>query len=246
MAGATPALHPISLEALAQMAAALCGGIDRNELTRATRQADLLALRQSVALDLHDSVAQALTGTRFWLNSISRRLAESDDPSVVPDVSERVATLADTIAFEQGHLNEIIARLREGEDVEAPIDLRVELPQLVTKLSARWQVAITLDLADGISALPAADVHEIKHLLREAIANAVRHGKAEQISIEVARGNGALLIAVTDDGRGFSNIDEAQQPWSIATRLGQMGGELNLAAPATGTRIEMTIPWRSN
>lgn len=245
LVSAKPSMHPISLESIAAMAGTVTDAIERNALTRADREADLLALRQSVALDLHDSVAQALTGTRFWLNSIVRRLAEAPDKAPAPDIAERIATLSDSIAFEQTHVNSIIARLREGEDDQA-FDLRAELPGLATKLAARWQVEVDLELGDGVALVPAADGHEIKHLLREAIANAVRHGKASRIEIEIVKADGLMTVAVTDNGRGFANLDAAQEPWSIATRLAQMGGELNLASAAAGTRIEMTIPCRSN
>lgn len=246
LASAAPAIHSISLEAVAEMACSITYAIDRHVLSRAQREADLFTLRQSVAMDLHDSVAQTLTGTRFWLNGIARSIAEAPTSALATDIGERIGTLNETIAFEQAHVHDIIARLREGEDNQALTDLRQELPELIDKLAARWQVSIGLVMADDLVTLPVTDSHEIKHLLREAIANAVRHGQASRIDIELGWAADVLSIAVTDNGRGFASLEEAQQPWSIATRLGQLGGELNLAAPAVGTRIEMTIPCRSN
>ena len=80
----------------------------------------------------------------------------------------------------------------------------------------------------------------------EAIRNAVRHGGARLVHLELARENGKLALRVRDEGTGF---DPNQTPSSDAFGLSSMaeraaaaGGALRIrTAFGTGTEVELTL-----
>ncbi len=85
---------------------------------------------------------------------------------------------------------------------------------------------------------------------RELVANAGRHSGAGRLAVDVAAGNGSVVLSVTDDGCGIEpgRRDEALDEGhvglaSIAQRLDAIGGGLEIATPqGGGTRAVATIP----
>jgi signal transduction histidine kinase len=83
-------------------------------------------------------------------------------------------------------------------------------------------------------------------VLREAIINAMRHGRAETVTVTLCEDPGLHLV-VSDDGIGF-DVAAADQSGrlglrSMAKRIRDVGGELAIdSAPGRGTRVEVRLP----
>jgi signal transduction histidine kinase len=94
----------------------------------------------------------------------------------------------------------------------------------------------------GLLPLPA--VHTLRSVLREAVQNALRHGKARAIAIEVRLHEGRLRLSVQDDGIGFDAV--AVVPGNglanMQARVSSLGGEFHVRSGAGGTRIEAHFP----
>ena len=79
-------------------------------------------------------------------------------------------------------------------------------------------------------------------LLREAVANAVRHGQATRVEVGLKDGGGDLKMTIEDDGRGFPEGDPETRPWSINERVDKLAGRLSVATGPGGTRLEIVLP----
>src|SRR5690606_3969885 len=84
--------------------------------------------------------------------------------------------------------------------------------------------------------------HELRQLAREAVANAVRHGKAKKIVIALRDEEGTLHVTITDNGGGMADRPPFRRPKSIGERVDQLGGEFALASGADGTTLLLAIP----
>jgi signal transduction histidine kinase len=237
-----PRINPLSLEPIEQIAKDLAVAIDLNDLAYADRQADLTELRKAVALDLHDSVAQSLAGARFWLNGISTRLADERSTQSVAEVRPEIETLAESLAFEQSQIHAMITRLRDGDHEFEMVDVRTVLQQLGLRLAESWRTDVAVVVDRNAAVLPINDAYAAKHLIREAVANAVRHGNASRVDVRVSRGGTDIVIVVIDNGTGLKAELPQQGPWSIRARLYQLGGEVELVSSPAGLRVEMRFP----
>jgi signal transduction histidine kinase len=84
--------------------------------------------------------------------------------------------------------------------------------------------------------------HELGLIVREAVANAVRHGGASEIAIALDARDSALRLSIADNGKGFPKHDPARRPWTISERVRGLGGSLSLPEMAEGARLEITLP----
>src|SRR5215207_749964 len=93
---------------------------------------------------------------------------------------------------------------------------------------------------------------DLRHILNEAVSNAVRHGAATHVRIRVARSEGRISIDIEDNGSGIPSLSGAYNgknlaqkragPLSLRTRVNDLAGSLFLTSSPCGTRIEIEVP----
>jgi len=85
---------------------------------------------------------------------------------------------------------------------------------------------------------------------QEALGNAVKHSGAGHIGMDLTGGPSWLALTVTDDGKGFdvNGLPSAGLGLiSMRERVGSVGGVLEIhAAPASGTRLTVTVPTQAS
>ena len=164
--------------------------------------------RLSLARDVHDSIVQFLAGTAIRLEALKR--ASRAGSTIEPELDELKRLLIE----EQGELRGFVNALRRDRSVELS-EMASELRALADRLGHQWSVDCRLSAAAGTDAIPIRLQLDLPQLLREAVANAVRHGLAKHIEVNLGVENGQLHLSVADDGRGFpaANDKAAVEPW---------------------------------
>jgi signal transduction histidine kinase len=81
---------------------------------------------------------------------------------------------------------------------------------------------------------------------QEALGNAVKHSDARHVSVDLTGGRSSVALTISDDGKGF-DVDGVPNAGlgliSMRERVESVGGVLEIhAAPASGTRLRVTIP----
>jgi signal transduction histidine kinase len=83
-------------------------------------------------------------------------------------------------------------------------------------------------------------------ITQEAIQNAIRHGHARQIKVELTVDEAQLRLKVFDNGKGFSSDSKSCSGMGLHImqyRANSIGGHLAVESqPNKGTRIECTVP----
>lgn len=212
--------------------------LDREDLAELAQAASAAALRDSLARDLHDSVAQFLAGTLFRLEALSRWIREGHDPT------REINDLKAALRREQGELRAMIQRLRRGEEGDRRTDLVEELETLLGEMSQHWH--ITVQLEPQIRPMPVSIglAHELRQVLREAVANAARHGHCGAVVVAVGLGGPGLTLRIADDGEGFPAGSAPPRPRSISERVEALGGTLSICHNQPGVSIEIALPNR--
>lgn len=226
-------LNPDDLFAAHGVAREIAAAMDEEEAEALGREVALSRLRSQIATDLHDSVIQTLAGTRFRLQALRGAMGGQGESARDIDL------ICSGIADEQDHMRDIIEQLRRGEIKPGQRDLHQELLVVCAHLARQWMVEITVAQLRRPIIVPAALHFEVQQILREAIANAVRHGKADTISIEPTAAAHRLLLAIVDNGLGF---DANHPPRSIAERVARAGGDLTITSAPGQTRIMINLP----
>jgi len=229
--------HLVLAKALAREAAS---ALDRLALAGLEREALVVRTRGAIARDLHDSVAQSLAGACFRLEALRRGL-----PGYMAESAERaereVAIVQESLRAEQGHIRQLISDLRTPTQDLQVRDLRGEIDSTLRDASRHWGVQIALD-APGAIRVPGWLSHELQQLVREAVANAARHGQATRLTVRIALAGETLNLHISDNGTGFAPTPTTAEPWSIRERVASLGGELGVESGPTGTTLAIRLP----
>ena len=213
----------------------ISNAIDRTGVMLLEREALLTRTRGAIARDLHDSVAQSLAGACFRLEALRRT-----QPAASP-VDGELATIRDALRREQDHIRALIETLRSPATPPQSRQLERDLLSTVADAAIHWNIVVDLD-APQETEVPGWYSHELQQLLREAVANAAKHGQAARVTVSVRREGQALALAIADNGSGFDLSTSARQPWSIRERVAALGGSLVVDSDARGTRLSITLP----
>ena len=189
--------------------------------------------RRRIARDIHDSLAQDLAFIAARVRALER------DPAA----SVRLDHLAIAATRALEHSRTTISTLTRPLD--EPLD--AALARNATEVAARHGGHAKLRLQAGV-VVPPATRESLVMILREAVANAMRHGRAGSVDVSLSQ-QSWLRLRVTDDGRGFdaaaraAGSDAAFGLQSMEERAQALGGGLVVrSAPGAGTTIEVVLP----
>jgi signal transduction histidine kinase len=211
--------------------------LDRHALFEAIEAGAAVRARLSLARDVHDSIVQFLAGAAFRVEAI-KRVARSG-----ARVSEELDELKRLLVNEQSEIRGFVLALRQHRDLDLA-EAVAELRELAERLGQQWSVDCSVTAEPSRASIPIRLQLDLQQLLREAIANAVRHGGANRIDVGLAVEHNRLKLRVNDNGSGFptTNGDSPTEPWSLKERVDRANGSIRLVSKRGSTNILITLP----
>jgi PAS domain S-box-containing protein len=184
--------------------------------------------RAMLSRELHDGIGQLLTGLQLSLAAKNRNR---------DDLTKEIA-YARQAAIAVGELS----RLLHPPELEVARIGQVVAEYLCTPAGSRPRVAVQVEGEEPV--LERESKGHIFRIVQEAVANALRHGEAEQVRIHFDWRPDRLLLAVTDDGKGMpAGARSGVGLRSIRDRAAILGGTVRWIAPAAGgTTVELEVP----
>jgi signal transduction histidine kinase len=212
--------------------------IENARLYEEVRGKAALEERQRLARELHDSVSQALFG--ITLNAASADELFEVAPQRSRELVRDVLKLADAGLTE---LRALIFELRP-ESLERE-GLVGALDRQVAAVRARHGLDVSMKLGDEPDlSQPAKEA--LYRVAQEALQNAVKHARAQTISLVLESGGSQAVLMVTDDGRGFDPLQDFPGHLglqSMRERATNVGGSVDIdSAPGEGTRLRARVP----
>jgi signal transduction histidine kinase len=194
--------------------------------------------RKHLSRELHDHVAQVLTGLRMELGRIERTKGPVD-VQVVAAVAESKKLVDDMFTT----VRDLALGLRPS--MLDDFGLQPALEWHVRDCTARYGVNIELHTDGDFSALPEAYRTCVYRAVQEALTNSVRHAKASSITVNVTGHAERLDVSVSDNGIG---IDPARRHsglglGGIEERVKELNGTMTIGrATPSGTTLAIHLP----
>jgi signal transduction histidine kinase len=226
-------------ELIELLAAHAAIAITNARLYERNRELSILSERNRLALELHDVVSQTLFSLNLGAESAATLLER--DPESARLALDRVRELAREA---QAELRSLIMGLR-------PLDLDRDglagaLRKEITMQRRLHGIEVEADLGASTSHSGARDAGVLR-IAQEALHNAVRHARAQQVTVRLRDGERGLTLEVLDDGVGFDPADPELRSHhlgltSMEERARELGGRLELTSSrGSGTTVRLEV-----
>ncbi|MEU0601329.1 HAMP domain-containing sensor histidine kinase [Streptomyces sp. NPDC006393] len=206
--------------------------LDRLEHERATSSARVLlaqeAERRRIAQELHDEVGQSMTAVLLALKRAADQ-AEAPLRGELHQVQEITRESLDEV-------RRLVRRLRPG--VLDDLGLVSALTSLTSDFATHTGLKVVRRFEADLPALEPETELVLYRVAQEGLTNAARHADAERVEVALTHGDGAVVLDITDDGRGIKAACEGAGIRGMRERALLIGGALDITdapAPATGT-----------
>jgi len=208
----------------------------QTELAARHRDAGTSAERERLAREIHDTIAQSLTGVVMLTQQTRGALAAGDVATTLErlDVIETAAREALTEARTL-----VAATASSGP---AGTDVAAALRRLGERFERESGIGVTVH-ADEV-ALPRDLQVVLVRCTQEALANVRKHSASTTARVALTASGGTAVLVVADDGTGF---DPAVASTGfgldgLRERLGLSGGRLEVASGSGGTVVTARVP----
>lgn len=191
--------------------------------------------QKRIGQELHDGLGQHLTGVAFVCKGLETRLAERDIPEA--DAAAKVVKLV-TQAIDQTRQ---LARGLHPVELEAN-GLSVALTKLANGISEVFDIDCGFSHEAPVSVTDRIAAINLYRIAQEAVANAIKHGHARNISIRLGAANGKIRLTIADDGLGIGTADDKDRPGMglhiMRYRANMLGATMEVrATPGGGTEV---------
>ncbi len=225
------------LEQLRQQKTAL---LEREVAERARLEREVIDIcareQRRIAYDLHDSVGQQLVGI-----ALCAKLFEEQLRSERHSEADKAGILV-KLANDAARQTRLTARTLEGADGVG--DLKTALQSLAISVGRDCSVKAAVT-AEG-SSLPISPplAAQLYRIVQEAVHNAVEHGAAREVQINLAFNHEVLVLTIRDNGKGFdSNANGNGMGLRIMRYRAQcIGGSCDVQSSSEGTVVRCHVP----
>jgi len=199
--------------------------------------------RKRISYELHDEIGQLLTAISFNMASVDRALPANN----IPVIRESLKDTNDLIEQVMDQVRTLSLELRPSmlQDLGLIPTLRWYLNISAKRLNVKTQLS-----NDGLDRRFEEEIETaLYRIVQEAMTNAVRHGYADEIQVDIGCQNGLISLKFDDNGRGFdtelseSGANEGTGLLSMRERVTNLDGRFKIdSAINRGTSITVVVP----
>jgi signal transduction histidine kinase len=195
--------------------------------------------QQRIGQDLHDGLCQQLTGIKFKSSLLQQKLAERGSAEA-RDAREIESLLSEAIEQARNQALGLHPIRLEAEG------LKTALHELVASITDVFGIECVCTFPDSMSIRDHAVAIHFYRIAQEAISNAIKHGKAKKIQLQLAERDGDFQLSIRDDGIGFTTPHSAHNGMGMHImnyRARTIGATLEVHhGERRGTTITCSLP----
>jgi signal transduction histidine kinase len=199
--------------------------------------------RSRVARELHDTVEQGLAGIALQLEAVDGSFETAPEAA-----RESLKVARQMLRYSLEETRRSVMDLR-SQALERS-DLAGALETLARQMTLNTPAQASVHVSGPVQRLDAAREHHLLRIGLEALTNALKHGRATRIDIELSFTPDSTRLIVTDDGQGLESSERASGGahfglQGVRERVDKLGGVLDIdSSPGAGTRLSVMIPAR--
>ena len=233
----------LAVSELKTEAGSMFTGIVRDVTDRKRLEREILEVsereQRRIGHDLHDGLCQELAGIAFLVQTMQQRLQTSGN--VAPADAAQITVM----------LQQAVQHARNLSRGLYPVDpqpngLVVALRQLAATTADLFNLDCTFECAEQVEIDNCSTATHLYRIAQEAVRDAVRHGRAARISIELFETRGELELSVCDDGidpTQDGRFSEDRTMDMLKHRARVIGGQLSVRPRAGGgARVTCRLP----
>jgi len=202
----------------------------------------VLAERTRIAREIHDNLAQEMSGISVQLEVVARTMPPGADAAI---------THLDRARLQVRH--GIAEARRYVWDLRSPAlennDLPTALSETARRLTNETAIQAQVEVNGTFRPLPHLVEDNLLRIGQEAINNAVKHGKAQRIFVNLVFDARRVQLSVRDDGRGFDSQVAGNGRAGhfgligMRERAERIGGTLSIhSTEGSGTEVVADVP----
>lgn len=201
--------------------------------------------RKRIAMDIHDGIGQMLTSLKFQIESIDL----GDNAKAAQKIHEIELLIRDVIR----EVRRVTFNLKPT--VLGDFGLQAALNVFIQEIGKLTDIRLAFKTTGEIDRLPQKIENNIFRIIQEAINNAIKYSGATQITITLEQLNEALIVSVSDNGRGFdaalvdtrnTNIESGRGFFNMYERTEYLNGQLSIDTQLEkGTTVTLKVPVRA-
>ena len=209
--------------------------------------AAMLAERNRLAREIHDTVAQDLNAVSMQLELARNVATGREAEAIVPFLTTAHRLVRKCLAEARESIWDMRSHILERTDLAGA------LKSVAEQLAAGQKCTVHTEVRGRSRRLSPMVENNLLRIGQEAVANALKHARPGAIGITLDFEDEEVRLVVRDDGPGFdpaSAVESAGTHFGLRgmrERAAQMGGEFQLARdPAGGMRVEVTVRSRAS
>ncbi|MGW7241026.1 sensor histidine kinase [Streptomyces sp. NPDC054804] len=226
--------------------AALRQALDENAALHAqllvqAREAGVADERRRLAAEIHDTIAQGLTGIIAQLQVVTN----TPDPKTAEEHVNRALALA----------RHSLGEARRSVHNLAPVALENDgLPEALEKTVVEWEERTSIRAEFTLTGT-AEQLHEevaatLLRIVQEALSNAARHAHASRVGVTLSYLGEEVILDIRDDGTGFDLLAVPARSRAggfgldgMRARAERIAGSLTVESePGLGTALSARVP----
>jgi signal transduction histidine kinase/DNA-binding NarL/FixJ family response regulator len=207
--------------------------------------AAIMAERERVVRDVHDTVGRGLAAVLLHLDAAEREFQAHHDP--VPAITQARAAARVALGETQRTVLGLGPALLDGRSLNEAVALELDWLRSTAGLDTR------LVVVGEPTTLAPETARQLFRIVQESLTNVLEHARARRVRVGLVYGGEGITALIEDDGCGFDLSSLSTAPSSpgrglglrsLAARARHLGGTLHIDSTAQwGTRVRAEVPY---
>jgi signal transduction histidine kinase len=203
-------------------------------LSRQSRDAAVIAERNRMARDIHDTLAQGFTGVIMQLEAAKGAATQRD----IAETANRIERASELARASLGEARRSVRALRPRSLQNGKLSLAID--DLLKRVTEGTDLNADFQAEGDASSIPADYEEGLLRITQEALTNVVKHANARNFKATLNVNAENIQLRLVDDGRGFDTVVEHEGFGLIGMkeRVERMHGDFTVRTkPGVGTEI---------